>query len=917
MVMCAPLTRRVALWLVLTCVATAPAWAQRMSAPAGVLPTSADVRGQLVIPNGRVLTPAGKNIRIAPHPYGLAVRPDGAMIVTANSGTSPISLSLIDSLDAASPRVRQIPPGHDGDEGILASCFMGLAFTPDGRKLYVAGGQENTVLVFDPESGKKERSISCAHPESGPSHPEGYIGDMVLSRDGSTLYAVDQINFCIVVIAPRSGQVLRSIPVGRYPFGITLSPDGRTLYVANVGMYAYAKVRSLDSARIDQTALSYPAYGYLSNESVEGIANDTLDIPPLGDPHAPESYSVWAIDVRTDSVIARVKTGIQVGEPVEGFPAVGGSSPNSVVATERYVFVSNGSNDGLSVVDMVTHRIVRTIPLFIDERLRHLRGVIPFGLALSPDRRRLYVAESGINAVAVIDVTTMEVLGHIPVAWFPSKLAVLPDGQTLVVANAKGFGSGPNAGPAFQRGPEGSGIGGLMKGVVSIIPIPADTALPRWTQQVVKNTVSYDDPDAHHRAHAPWGDGHPSPIRHIVFISKENRTYDEIFGQLPDGAGHAPLARFGAGVTVKNKAGDRVEGVTVMPNHLALARRFAIGDNFYCDSDHSADGHRWLVSTYPNEWTETSVTASYGGIRDMKIRSNAPGMGAFVGSSGAIYPEDYNEAGSLWDHLHRHGKDFFNFGFGTELAPSYEKGEFKRMGVRYLFNHPIPAPLFTRSSHQYPTFNMAIPDQYRVDCFINEFQERWGGTDVDMPSVLTIILPQDHGSSPQAEAGYPFLESYMADNDLALGRIVEFLSHSRYWKNMLIVVTEDDPQGGVDHVDAHRSVLMAFSPYVRSGAIGHVHYSFGSIFKTFWEILGIPPLNQFDATASDLSDLFTSEPDLRPYRAVPPDARIFRPQEALTPIHEKFNWRALQGSPGLDEEGELERQRREIDGKEK
>jgi YVTN family beta-propeller protein len=889
--------------------------AQEMSAPAGQLPTQADPQGQLVTPNGRILTPSGRNIRIAPHPYGLVVSPDGRTIVTANSGTSPISLSLLDDLSADVPRVRQVPPGADGDEGILASCFMGLAFSPDGQALYVAGGQKNTVLVFDPVTGERVQSIPCAQPVSGPAHPDGYIGDMVLTRDGSTLYVVDQINFCVVVIDTRAQRAMRTIPVGRYPFGITLSPDGRTLYVANVGMYTYRLIRSLDTARIDETALRYPAYGYLSAESVAGIKNDSVDIPALGDPHAPEAYSVWAIETRTDSVIARVKTGIQVGEPIEGFPAVGGASPNSLVATDAYVFVSNGSNDCISVIDVQTHAIVRTIRLSIDERLKRLRGIIPFGLALSPDRKRLFVAEAGVNAVGVIDIPTMQVLGHIPVAWFPSKLAVLPDGKTLVVANAKGYGSGPNAGPGFVRGPEGSGVGGLMKGVVSIISIPPDSALSALTGQVVKNTVAFSRTRPHSGEASPLCGVDGSPIKHIVFISKENRTYDEVFGQVVAGMGHAPLARFGADVTVTNKAGVTVERCTIMPNHLALAERFAIADNFYCDSDHSADGHRWLVSTYPNEWTETSVTASYGGIRDMKLQSSAPGMGAFVGSSGAIYPEDYNEAGSLWDHLHRNGRSFFNFGFGTELAPSYEKPEFKEMGVRYVFNHPLPGPLFERTSRYYPTFNMGIPDQYRVDCFIREFRERWVGEGKSMPSVLTLILPQDHGSSPRPEAGYPFLESYMADNDLALGRIVEFLSHTPYWKNMLIVVTEDDPQGGVDHVDAHRSILMAISPYARPGRVGHDHYSFGSIFKTFWAILGIPSLNQFDATATDLSDLFMREPDLRPYRAVPVDDRVFRPQDALTPIHEKFDWKAVEESPVLDDEDEIRRQRREFDGK--
>jgi hypothetical protein len=407
-----------------------------------------------------------------------------------------------------------------------------------------------------------------------------------------------------------------------------------------------------------------------------------------------------------------------------------------------------------------------------------------------------------------------------------------------------------------------------------------------------------------------------SPIKHIVFISKENRTYDEIFGQLKKGKGEAILARYGKGVTFSNKDNSRkVENATIMPNHLALAGRFGISDNFYCDSDHSADGHRWLVNTYPNEWVETSVTASYGGNRSMKENSKAPGNLAMVGSSGAIYPEDYNEAGSMWDHLERNKKDFFNFGFGLELAPGLEEQAYKHTGVRHVINYPVPTPIYDKSSKLYATFNMGIPDQFRTDMFIKEFNDRWVGAGKTMPSVITVLLPQDHGSGERPADGYPFNESYMADNDLALGRLVEFLSHTPYWKNMAIIITEDDPQGGVDHIDAHRSILMVISPYAKKDYVSHVHYSFGSIFKTMWNILSLPYLNQYDAGATDMSDFFQSQPDLTPYNALPVDSRIFDPQKALTPLDEKFNWKAVVESPVIDNPADMERRSKEEDEK--
>jgi hypothetical protein len=206
---------------------------------------------------------------------------------------------------------------------------------------------------------------------------------------------------------------------------------------------------------------------------------------------------------------------------------------------------------------------------------------------------------------------------------------------------------------------------------------------------------------------------------------------------------------------------------------------------------------------------------------------------------------------------------------------------------------------------------MAIPDQFRVSQFIREFDEKWGGETDMLPQVLTVILPNDHGAGERPEAGYPFRESYMVDNDLALGRIVEFLSHTRYWKNMAIVITEDDAQNGVDHVDAHRSILLVISPYAKRQHISHVHYSFGSIFKTFWNILGLPYLNQYDAGATDLADMFTSDPDFSPYTALPPDLRIFDPALALTPMDETFDWKEVESSPLIDNPEDMIRSRKE------
>lgn len=878
-------------------------------APAGDRPTAIDRNGETVLPNGRLLTPEGRSIQVAPHPYGLALSRDGRRLVTANSGIRPFSVTIIDRFTGDDPDVRQIPPGALGDEGILEAVFMGLAFSPGGDTLYAGGGIEGGVLIFDVDSGDRIGMIDVNGVHSGRHWEDSYIGDLVLSPDGRSIYAVDQTNFRVVVLDTPTGQLVASVPVGRYPFGITLSPDGRSLHVANVGMFEYSLVTGLDpEADPPRFGPSFPVTAFGTQDMRTGTEEEGYGIPGLGDPNADESFSVWEIDVSDrDSpvVTARVKTGYLVGERVADFPTVGGSSPNSLVTDGDHVFVSNGHNDSVSIIDTKADSVVVEIPLRLDSRLGELRGHIPFGLALSPDRSRLYVAEAGINAVAVIDVGTSTVLGHIPVGWFPSKLAVTSDGRHLVVANAKGWGSGPNGGPSFDMDERGAYIGSLMHGFVSVIAVPDDSTLEDLTQRVVDNNVRFIPASRAGLRNNPvpaYPGASETPIRHIVFVTKENRTYDEVFGEIEGATGEASLARFGHDVNLVSSDGLRtVDNVSVMPNHQALARRFAVADNFYCDSDVSADGHRWLVGVYPNEWVETGVAASYGGKRRMRRGSTAPGMLAFVGSSGAIYPEDYPEAGSVWDHFERNGIDFFNFGLGFEFAPGFETEEFRYTGIRLPINYPMPGPLRDRTSRRYATYNMAIPDQFRMDMFIEEFESRWSEEGQPMPQVLTVLLPNDHGAGERPDAGYPFFESYMADNDLALGRLVQFLSGTPYWKDMAIVVTEDDPQGGVDHVDAHRSVLMVISPWVKPGYVSSVHYSFGSIWKTVWHLLGLPYLNQYDATATDMADFFASEPDTTTYHAILPDPGLFDPQQALDPFDADFDWSALGESPGMDD----------------
>ncbi len=891
-----------------------------VSSPAIDKYTQINKTGTTVIPNGRFIAPYGKTIDVAPHPYGLTLSADGSVAVTANSGTSPISISIIKDLQTDHPTVIQVPPGPSTDKGVLASVFMGLAISPDNKVVYVSGGQLNKIYLFSVETGAKLDSVDCSVTAEGERTPDGYIGDLKLSRDGRYLYAVDQMLFRMIVIDTQVKKVVASAKTGRYPFGIILSPDQQKVYVANVGMFEYRKISDIEEKKDYQKALDFPAFGFNTEEMKKGTRIDSLEIPGLGDPNVPESFSVWSFSIKNPlnpEIRAKIKTGVLVGEMVEDIPAVGGSSPNSLAVTDRYVFVSNGTNDNISVIDL-EHDTIRTqIPLKLHDAVKQFRGVIPFGLAVSPDQKRLYVAESGVNAIGVIDIPSLKVVGHIPSGWFPAKIEITPDGKTLVASNAKGFGSGPNGGKKFREGKEGSYIGNLMKGSVSVMDIPTDTQLEGLTQQVISNNYRIEDYESVKigRIKNPipvFGGEKESLIKYIVFISKENRTYDEVFGQVKKGVGDPSLARYGHKATFYNRARTaKVDHSTVMPNHLKLANEFSLSDNFYVDSDVSADGHRWLVNTYPNEWVEATVPASYGGNRSYNEKSKAPGSLGMNGSAGAIYPEDYNEAGSMWDHLERNNVDFYNFGFGTMFEPAFYEESFKYTGIKHYVNFPVPRPMYSRISRTYPTYNTAIPDQFRVQQFISEFDEKWVKPGADMPSIITVIIPNDHGAGERPEAGYPFRESYMADNDLAVGRIVEYLSHTPYWKNMAIVITEDDAQNGVDHIDAHRSILMVISPYAKRNFVSHSHYSFGSIFKTFWNILGLPYLNQYDAAANDFADMFTDVPDFTPYRAVQVDPRIFDPQKALTPLDEKFDWDAVKNSPLIDDVEDMQEDQKE------
>jgi YVTN family beta-propeller protein len=874
---------------------------QAFSNPAGARPVVVDPRGTTVLPSGRLLRPAGTTTAVGGHPYGLALSADGTTALTSNSGSVPFTLSLITAPGSPSPVVRTVAPlpGRIGPQ--QPAFFMGLAFSPDGLTAYASGGGSGTVQTVDVAAAAVTASISLDGVNSGRTWRDSALGDMALSPDGTHLYVVDSANFRLVDLAvgPTGLSIVRSIRTGRYPFSVSLSPDGSQAYVAAVSPYEYKPIVGFDPADQARTALRFPPFGAPSNASLHGTTVNGKKVPALGSPNSLEGASVWAIDLARGRTAAKVKTGPLVGQVVDGRPATGTSAPVAALATADRVYVSNNHSDTVAVLSARTHKVVRTISLKPTRVAADLRGVQPFGLALSPDEKTLFVAESGINAVAVVSTSSFQVLGHIPTAWLPSKLAVAPDGRTLYVANARGFGNGANAsaGPGVGRA---SAL--VTEGAFQSVPLPdvhsaaGRAQLTTWTHTVLENAgLVQKRPGTVRRGLV--GTRPDVPIKHVVVVVKENRTFDQVLGDVgrvsnrvavgsPQLAG-APVLGYGEHATVVGSVDPArpqvVVDVDVTPNTHALARRFAFSDNFYSDAEVSADGHRWLVGVPPDAFVETSFPQSYGQSLnyDPEVGANpAPGRRAVTNAQAALAPEEYVEAGSIWEAAARAGMTYYNFGEGLELADSNERAGAYPTGADYGLNTPLPAALWGHTARDFPQFNTTISDQYREDVVERHLaRNQVGGRNGRLPQLMYITLPQDHGGTPDAALGYPYLQSFPADNDLALGRLVATLSRRPEWASTAVLVLEDDPQGGLDTVDAHRTLGLVISPWAKRGHVAGAHTSTSSVVKTVELLLGLPMLEQQDATAGDLLDAFTDVADVSPYRLVPSDPRVFDPRQ--------------------------------------
>ncbi len=857
--------------------------------------------GSSVLPSGRYVTPAGKTIQITRAPYGLGITPDGKKaLILHNAAITIVNINNPDS------NIRI--PDYEGKIKVVlrGASFLGVAFSADSKKAYLSGGDKGDVVVFDMDKFERIDSITLNGNFDGVEYEDSFTSDLTIDQNRNELYVLDRANYRMVRIDLNSNKIVASVKVGRIPFGIALSPDRNTLFVANVGLYEYPVVPGVTPTNKDSMMLDYPPYGVHTKESEIGVMVKGRKIPGLGSPLVPEAMSVWTIDLNNNKVMDKFKTGYQIGQMIEGSEIVGGSSPNSIVVGNRFAYVSNASNDLITVIDYHLHKIVDRIPILIDKNIDHYRGLMPFGLALGKDEGTLYAALLGFNAIAVIDTKSKQTRGLIPTGWGTTKLALSGDEKKIFVTSARGYGAGPNGGKDFVDPPQGTYIGDIQLGTFQCIDMPDAKKLNFYTRQTIDNTFKKVEVADDGKNPCPLlPNTRKSPIQYIVYITKENRSYDEVFGQLETGKGDSSLARYGINVSIPmaaDKTKIAVSHANVMPNHLKAARQFSYSDNFYCDSDASIHGHHWMVGTIPNEYVETNA-ANAG---EFKIFSKAPGR-RMPRTSGAIDPEDYNEIGGLWESMERNKVDFFNFGEANEYAGVEEEWNQTKIGSMQPVVFPMPKALWKRTSRNYAGFNTNIPDQFRMDQFEGAFTKKWIKGKEKMPSLITMQVPNDHGASPRPEAGYPYVASYMADNDLALGRILHFLSRTKYWKKMLVIITEDDPQGGVDHIDAHRSVLMMAGPYVKRGYVSHTHANFGSILKTIYNILNTGYVNQYDATGSLLQDFFTDKPDYSVYTVEPVDKRVFDPQIAMDPYKKNFDWHKIIKGPEMDDEEDIRR----------
>jgi YVTN family beta-propeller protein len=728
-----------------------------------------------MLPSGWTTTPAGRSLASGDMILSGQVSPDGSLFAFTNTGYTRHALHIVDL--ATEKEIATIP---------IDRAWSGLAFSPDGRRIYVSAGAANSVRDihyyerWDKEGWKDGRG---GYALRGAVKASTAVSSITLSPDGRLLYALNNSDEHLYILETHGGRAVARIRVGNHPIAARLSSDGRTLYVANLG--------SANVAIVD-----------------------------VSDPSAPRVTAALSTDPH----------------------------PNDVVLTDDgRLFVSCGNTNNVVAFDVRTRERLEVISTALGPQAP--AGSTPNSLALSPDGTRLYVANADNNSVSVVDVQDRRrsrPLGFVPTGWYPTLVTTTKDGKRLIVASSKGVGTGPNRvkRPIDPIAPAGGfqHHGHNMNGLLSFVDVPDGKTLSRYSAQVYENTRYRDallaTTGVPEGSVIPTRVGDPTPIRHVLFIMKENRTYDQVFGDLPQGNGDPSLTLFGRDVT---------------PNQHALAEQFVLLDNLYCSGEVSQDGWPWTLSAYVTEFNQRAWTLGYSGHGNL----NTSGT-----TTQQVAPESRDEG----DHVRQTATGITEQStpYLWELALAHALkvktfGVYNRRGV-----DPVASRRFDPAGASAPRDR----DTARAERFVAEFREmEQAGT---VPSLMVMSLGEDHTAGTTPGAFTP--KAQVASNDVAVGTIVEAITKSSLWSKFAIFVIEDDAQNGPDHVDSHRTIGLVISPYVKRKVVDSTMYSTVSMLRTMELLLGLPPMTQHDAAAQPMVNSFMTKPDLSGFTALP--ARI-------------------------------------------
>ena len=722
-----------------------------------IIPGKIEQTGQLLLPNGWKLSPAGRTLPLGAMsdlPLNLQISKSGRLMAVTNNGQSTQSVQLID------PKNEKVL-----DEKEVKRSWYGIAFSPDEKHLYASGGYDNYVLDFpiqDTKLGIPDTiRLGAPYPKER-TCPTG----MVVDKSGKRLFVVTKGDSALIEINTQTRAITKRVALPGMGYSCVLSPDEKKLYIS---LWTSAAVAVYDVAG-----------------GVLGSAIET------------------------------------------------GQHPNELLLNKKgtRLFVANANDNSVSIIDTKSGKTTETIATTLYPT--RLAGSTTNGLALSADEKRLYIANADNNYLAVFDISSegnSKSQGFIPVGWYPTNVKTLND--KIIVANGKGASSfaNPQGPQPFQKenavgehvGPKANNreqyIGGLFKGVLCFIDKPDEAQLKTYTQQVYANTPFTDKKlqlaEGQDGNPIPRKVGDPSPIKHVFYIIKENRTYDQVLGDMPEGNGDTALCLFTEKIT---------------PNQHFLARHFVLLDNFYVDAEVSEDGHNWSMGAYATDVIEKTWPTNYS--------SRGPGYGDYAGP-----PND----GYIWDDAKRTGISYRTYG---------EAGAYGKAMLESLKGHVAPYS---------PGFDLKIQDQVRADTWIRDFDSLLAINAV--PALNTIRVSDDHTSGLQKGQYSPI--AAVADNDLAVGRIIEHLSQSPVWASSVVFILEDDAQSGPDHIDAHRSPLYVVGPFVKRNTVNHTMYSTSGVLRTIELILGMPPMSQYDAAAMPLYECFTSTPENTAYAAIP------------------------------------------------